>query len=62
MKQYDVKCPKCGAENKDLYLEETDGWYICEHCGLQSKVAGFERPHKIPVFTGTQLAKLLVTK
>lgn len=36
MKQYDVKCPKCGAENKDLYLGETDGWYICDCCGKQT--------------------------
>ena len=31
MKRYDVKCPICGTENKDLYFEETDGWMICEH-------------------------------
>ena len=32
MKQYDVICPKCGTMNRGLYLEETDGWMICEHC------------------------------
>lgn len=32
MKQYDVICPNCGTINRDLYLEETDGWMICEHC------------------------------
>ena len=32
MKQYDLKCPMCGTVNHGLYLEETDGWMICEHC------------------------------
>ena len=32
MKQYDVICPNCGTMNRGLYLEETDGWMICEHC------------------------------
>ena len=36
MKQYDVKCPVCGTLNKALYLDETDGWMICEHCGAES--------------------------
>ena len=22
----------CGTVNRGLYLEETDGWMICEHC------------------------------
>lgn len=32
MKRYDVKCPVCGTVNKELYLDETDGWMECEHC------------------------------
>lgn len=36
MKQYDVKCPVCGTLNKALYLDETDGWMICEHCNTES--------------------------
>lgn len=36
MKQYDVMCPECGTVNKGLYLEETNGWMICEHCGTES--------------------------
>ena len=27
------KCPKCGQANNDLYLDETEGWYICSRCG-----------------------------
>lgn len=29
----DVKCPECGAMNYSLYLDETDGWMECDHCG-----------------------------
>lgn len=25
-------CPICGTENKGLNLDETNGWFICEHC------------------------------
>ena len=32
MKAYDIKCPICGTVNKQLYLEETNGWMECEHC------------------------------
>ncbi len=32
MKRYDEKCPVCGARNKNLYLEETDGCFECERC------------------------------
>lgn len=28
----DVKCPICGKVNKNLYLEDTDGWMECENC------------------------------
>jgi len=27
------KCPKCGQLNCGLYLEETEGWFICQKCG-----------------------------
>ncbi len=37
MKQYDMKCPNCGTVNRGLYLEETNGWMICEHCGVESR-------------------------
>lgn len=32
MKTYDVECPICGKLNRNLYLEETDGWMECECC------------------------------
>lgn len=38
MKQYDVECPNCGTVNKGLYLEETNGWMICEHCRIRGNI------------------------
>jgi formylmethanofuran dehydrogenase subunit B len=32
MKTYTAICPKCGAVNDNLYLEETDGSFECCHC------------------------------
>ena len=32
MKTYDVVCPICGTINKDLYLEDTEGWMECQNC------------------------------
>lgn len=39
MKTYDVSCPCCGHRNKDLYLEETEGWMECEKCGKITQVS-----------------------
>ncbi len=52
MKQYDVKCPLCGTVNKGLYLDETEGWMICENCGQQTRSMEYARKHmkRIPVF------------
>ena len=33
-----VYCPKCGHLEKNLYLEETDGWFLCRHCHTQVKI------------------------
>lgn len=35
---YNIKCPECGAEQKNLYLEETNGSYVCSKCGKQTTV------------------------
>jgi len=29
----DVKCPICGSLQKNLYLNETGGWFECSNCG-----------------------------
>ena len=38
MKTYDRICPVCGYLNRNMYLEETDGWMECEQCGRISQV------------------------
>ncbi len=35
---YNVNCPNCGAEQKGLDLEETEGLFICSCCGEQVQV------------------------
>ncbi|MDO4961220.1 MAG: hypothetical protein Q4E57_05115 [Eubacteriales bacterium] len=32
MKKYDAVCPYCWKINRDLYLEDTNGWMECEGC------------------------------
>ena len=61
MLQYDVKCPMCGTVNKDLYLEETDGWMICEECGVKTQNALFqrERSTRIPVLSMKEITVLI---
>lgn len=59
MNKYDVKCPACDHENKDLYLEETEGRFICEKCGFEMQITRFMKTHRIPVYTLEQAAELL---
>lgn len=54
MQQYDVKCPVCGTLNKNLYLEETDGWMECDHCHQTTKAFTFKPVKKIPVYSMEQ--------
>lgn len=58
-KRYKVKCPYCGKVNKNLLLEETDGWMICEECGKEYKVADYKECVKVPVYKGNQLAAIM---
>lgn len=58
MERYDVKCPICGTLNRDLYLEETDGWMECEHCGTATQSIRHVKMKKVPLYTGEQLARL----
>ncbi|MCD7744153.1 MAG: translation initiation factor 2 [Lachnospiraceae bacterium] len=53
-----VRCPICGTMNYNLYLDETNGWMECEHCGNLTCQMDKQKTVKIPVFTGAQLAKL----
>lgn len=50
MALYNVKCPLCGTENKNVDLDETHGYMECEHCG---EVVGFPKYMKtqsIPLY------------
>ena len=58
MKRYNAICPACKAKNKDLFLEETDGWMVCEKCGRQVKVMEFIKSVKLPVYTMEQVSVL----
>ncbi len=59
MKTYDVTCPICGTINHNLYLEETQGWMVCENCGSEVSFGDpVSKEIKIPVYTGKQAAKL----
>ena len=59
MRQYDAKCPVCGTFNKGLYLEETEGSMICEHCQAETRFDGFARAFKIPVYDISKLPAVL---
>ena len=61
MKQYDVKCPLCGALNKNVYLEETDGFMECCKCGLTVLVEEHSsyKWYNIPVVELEHLAEYL---
>lgn len=58
MEQFDAKCPKCGTVNKDLFLFETEGRYICECCQSEQQVEKFMRPKRIPLLTQRQLVAM----
>lgn len=62
MQEHKAKCPKCQKLNEHLYLEETNGWMICDNCGEASQVMEFATVVKIPVYTGKQLAEMYGNK
>ena len=59
MKTYDVKCPICGTLNKNLYLEETDGWMECEKCHATTASLDFRKMKRIPVFEMATVTEVL---
>ena len=54
MKSYDLRCPICGAVNRGLYLEETDGWMECEKCGTVTQSMEHRQTVLIPLILKTQ--------
>lgn len=61
MKTYDVRCPICGAMNKNVYLDDTDGWIECDHCGEVTK--SYEKmPLRVaPLYTMEQLLRRMAS-
>ena len=55
MKSYDLRCPICGAVNRGLYLEETDGWMECEKCGNVTQSMEHRQTVLIPLILKTIL-------
>ena len=35
---YQVDCPYCGQRNAEVYLDETNGLFECERCGLVTRL------------------------
>jgi uncharacterized Zn finger protein len=54
MKSYDLRRPICGAVNRGLYLEETDGWMECEKCGNVTQSMEHRQTVLIPLILKTQ--------
>ena len=54
MKSYDLRCPICGAVNRGLYLEETDGWMECEKCGNVTQSMEHRQTVLIPLILKTK--------
>ena len=49
MKKTDAVCPICGTINRNLYLEETDGWMECECCRSITKGIPHIKRISVPV-------------
>lgn len=43
MKTYNINCPNCGKLNKNLLLEDSNGWMECEECGGLTLVSRRDR-------------------
>ena len=56
MELYDEKCPICGKLNKNLYLKETEGRFICEHCKSDVQLFQYMQQQKVPLLTPQQMA------
>ena len=56
---YDAKCPVCGKLNKDMYLEETEGRFVCDKCGSEIEIPRFKKPKRIPIYDSRTLVALI---
>ena len=60
MKSYDKVCPICGTLNRNLNLDETDGWMECEACGHTVGFPLHIQRIRVPVYNLTQIAERVV--
>ena len=47
---YNATCPYCGQINKALYLEETNGSFICEKCRAEITYPQYKDTKSIPLY------------
>lgn len=57
MEKNEIYCPICGHLNKDLQLENTNGWLTCGKCGNTVQLLAYEKKKQIPIYTLEQIAK-----
>ena len=58
MKRYTCECPVCGTINKELYLEDSQGWYVCEKCDTSVQAMEVVKRVCLPVYTPEQVVRL----
>lgn len=54
-----MKCPICGAVNKSVDLEETDGWMECESCGEVSQQMKYVKTRRVPLYQRNEVQILV---
>ena len=59
MSAVDMKCPICGAVNKSVDFEETDGWMECESCGEASQQMKYVKTRRVPLYQRNEVQILV---
>lgn len=61
MEKTDMECPYCGYLNRNLYLDETQGFMECISCGKVSRDFVPVVVKKLPVLTPQRVRELAKT-
>ena len=56
---YNVECPICGTFNKNVDLNETNGWMECSCCGQLTRSTSF-REFRFPWFPEKEQRAVLI--
>lgn len=59
MSSIDIRCPVCGALNKSLDLEESDGWMECENCKEVTHHMEYVKTRYVPRFQKDEIHVLV---